>query len=121
MAPRRLSADEKQSIVELYRTSDHTTSTLAEHYGVSNSTVSRILKTSIPADIYSELISQKRSSSPPRISSAPGEIGEEDNSAGSSQRKRITRRRSSAKARRRYGAGEAKGRCSCRCPRPCDL
>lgn len=60
MAPRKLSDSDKSDIIELYRQPDHTTSTLAGQYGVSNSTISRILKTSIPPEEYSELISQKR-------------------------------------------------------------
>ncbi len=60
MAPRKLSDSDKSEIVDLYREPSQTTSTLAEQYGVSNSTISRILKTSIPSEEYSELISQKR-------------------------------------------------------------
>jgi transposase-like protein len=60
MAPRKLSDSDKGDIIELYKQPNQTTSTLAEQYGVSNSTISRILKTTLaPAD-YSELISQKR-------------------------------------------------------------
>lgn len=62
MAPRKLSDSDKSEIVDLYRQPGQTTSTLAEQYGVSNSTVSRILKMSLPPDEYSELISQKRMS-----------------------------------------------------------
>ena len=60
MAPRKLSDSDKSEIADLYRAPGQTTSTLAEQYGVSNSTISRILKTSIPSDEYSELIAQKR-------------------------------------------------------------
>ena len=60
MAPRKLSDSDKSEIVDRYREPGQTTSTLAEQYGVSNSTISRILKTSIPSDEYSELIAQKR-------------------------------------------------------------
>lgn len=60
MAPRKLSDSDKSEIVDLYKQPGQTTSTLAEQFGVSNSTVSRILKTSLPAEEYSELISQKR-------------------------------------------------------------
>ncbi|MEL7052789.1 MAG: hypothetical protein AAFV85_14945 [Cyanobacteria bacterium J06634_6] len=60
MAPRKLSDSDKTEIVDLYRQPGQTTSTLAEQYGVSNSTISRILKSSIPSEEYSELISQKR-------------------------------------------------------------
>lgn len=60
MAARRLSDSDKSELVELYREPGQTTSTLAKQFGVSNSTVSRILKSLIPAEEYSELISQKR-------------------------------------------------------------
>ncbi|MEL7333094.1 MAG: helix-turn-helix domain-containing protein [Cyanobacteria bacterium J06560_2] len=60
MAPRKLSDSDKSELIELYKQPGQTTSTLAEQYGVSNSTVSRILKNSIPAEEYSALISQKR-------------------------------------------------------------
>lgn len=60
MAPRKLSDSDKGDIIELYKQPNQTTSTLAEQYGVSNSTISRILKTTLPAEEYSALISQKR-------------------------------------------------------------
>jgi transposase-like protein len=63
MAPRKLSDSDKHDIVDLYRQPGQTSSTLAEQFGVSNSTISRILKTALPSDEYSELIAQKRMSS----------------------------------------------------------
>ncbi|MEM6449258.1 MAG: helix-turn-helix domain-containing protein [Cyanobacteria bacterium P01_D01_bin.105] len=60
MAPRKLSDADKSTIVDLYKQPGQTTSTLAEQYGVSNSTISRILKMSIPSDEYRELVSTKR-------------------------------------------------------------
>lgn len=60
MAPRKLSDSDKTEIIDLYRQPGETTSTLAERFGVSNSTVSRILKNALPAEEYSELIAQKR-------------------------------------------------------------
>ncbi|MEL7354778.1 MAG: transposase [Cyanobacteria bacterium P01_A01_bin.116] len=60
MAPRKLSDADKSEIIDLYKQSDQTTSTLAGQYGVSNSTISRILKTSLPPEEYSALIAQKR-------------------------------------------------------------
>lgn len=60
MAPRKLSDSDKSDIIELYRQLDQTTSTLAAQYGVSNSTISRILKTTLPPEEYAHLISQKR-------------------------------------------------------------
>ncbi len=60
MAPRKLSDSDKSAIIELYQQPDQTTSTLAAQYGVSNSTISRILKTTLPPEAYAQLISQKR-------------------------------------------------------------
>ena len=80
MAPRKLSDSDKGDIIELYKQPDQTTSTLAEQYGVSNSTVSRILKTTLPPEEYSALISQKRMASADKTS-ADGVSAEADASA----------------------------------------
>lgn len=61
MAPKKLTEADKKSILELYREPEETTSTLAARYGVSNSTISRLLKASLPAKEYGRLIQQKRS------------------------------------------------------------
>ncbi|MGB3203244.1 MAG: hypothetical protein WBA99_20225 [Nodosilinea sp.] len=60
MAPKKLTETDKTSILSLYRQPQETTSTLAERYGVSNSTISRLLKASLPEAEYSTLIQQKR-------------------------------------------------------------
>lgn len=60
MAPKKLSESDKQEILDRYRHSDETTVTLAAHYGVSTSTISRILKQSLPEDAYESLVQQKR-------------------------------------------------------------
>jgi transposase-like protein len=60
MSPSRLSEAEKQQILELYRLPGETTSTLASRFGVSNSTVSRILKTGLVEADYEALIQQKK-------------------------------------------------------------
>ncbi len=61
MAPRKLSEADKRDVIEIYRQPGETTSTIAKRYGVSTSTISRILKTQLPEDEYRALISQKRS------------------------------------------------------------
>jgi len=61
MAPKKLTEADKKAILGLYRQPQETTSTLAERYGVSNSTISRLLKASLPEAEYSALIQQKRS------------------------------------------------------------
>ncbi|MDX2217168.1 MAG: helix-turn-helix domain-containing protein [Oculatellaceae cyanobacterium bins.114] len=60
MAPKRLSDSDKQEILTLYRETQETTSTLASRYGVSNTTISRILKQTLSDDEYESLIQQKR-------------------------------------------------------------
>ena len=60
MAPSKLSATDKRDIIELYRQPGETTSTIAERYGVSGSTISRVLKSTLPDDEYGALIQQKR-------------------------------------------------------------
>ncbi len=68
MSPRKLSDADKNDILSLYRHLEETTSTLASRYGVSNSTISRILKSSLMESEYEALIQQKRSN---RTSSHP--------------------------------------------------
>ena len=60
MSPRKLTNSNKEEILDLYRTSPETTSTLAERYGVSSSTISRFLKSNLSEPEYEELIQQKR-------------------------------------------------------------
>lgn len=59
--PKKLTTEDKQQILQLYRQQAETTSTLALRYGVSNSTISRFLKTNLPEAEYELLIQQKRS------------------------------------------------------------
>lgn len=61
MSSRKLSDSDKSDILELYRQPGETTLTLASRYGVSSSTISRILKSSLPHREYETLIQEKRS------------------------------------------------------------
>ncbi|KAM3090126.1 hypothetical protein ACKFKG_30940 [Phormidesmis sp. 146-35] len=63
MTPSKLTDSDKRQIVELYRQPGETTLTLAGQYGVSNTTISRILKSSLSAEEYDGLIQQKRAAS----------------------------------------------------------
>ncbi len=67
MAPRKLSDADKRDVIEMYRQPGETTSTIAKHYGVSTSTISRILKTQLPEEEYRALIAQKRSASSEKL------------------------------------------------------
>ncbi|MEM8602913.1 MAG: transposase [Cyanobacteria bacterium P01_H01_bin.121] len=60
MAPSKLTKADKQTIIELYCETEETTSTLAERYEVSVSTISRLLKTKLAAEQYETLVRQKR-------------------------------------------------------------
>lgn len=62
---RKLTNPDKKEILKLYRESAETTSTLAERYGVSNSTISRLLKTTLAEDEYEYLVSLKRAARTP--------------------------------------------------------
>ncbi|MBF2000597.1 MAG: helix-turn-helix domain-containing protein [Synechococcales cyanobacterium M58_A2018_015] len=60
MAPKKLSDSDKQEILDRYRHSEETTATLATQYGVSTSTISRILKQNLSEQEYDGLVQQKR-------------------------------------------------------------
>ena len=64
MTPRKLSESDKQNILHLYRHPGETTTTLAERYGVSNTTISRVLKSLLPEQEYEALVQQKRAARP---------------------------------------------------------
>ncbi|HIK14990.1 MAG TPA: helix-turn-helix domain-containing protein [Leptolyngbyaceae cyanobacterium M33_DOE_097] len=78
MSVRRLSESEKQQILDLYRSPSETTSTLASRFGVSNSTISRILKLGIPDDEYEILIQQKKRGATASTASFEDEVEELD-------------------------------------------
>jgi transposase-like protein len=61
MSPRKLSEADKRDILKLYREPGETTSTLATRYDVSNSTISRLLKSRLSGLEYEALVHQKRS------------------------------------------------------------
>lgn len=60
MSSKKITAADKVEIVALYCHGGDTTASLAHRYGVSNSTISRILKMGIPEVEYEVLIQQKR-------------------------------------------------------------
>lgn len=62
---RKLTESDKHEILKLYRETAETTSTLAERYDVSNSTISRLLKSTLPEDEYEYLVSLKRAARTP--------------------------------------------------------
>ncbi|MEM9002553.1 MAG: hypothetical protein AAGE59_03390 [Cyanobacteria bacterium P01_F01_bin.86] len=61
MAPSKLSDTDKQTITELYCLPGETTSTLANKFGVSSSTVGRVLKQQLSDEDYAQLMQWKRS------------------------------------------------------------
>jgi len=60
MSLKKLTDTDKEQILTLYRQTAATSSTLAEQFGVSNSTISRLLKTHLGEREYEDLIQQKR-------------------------------------------------------------
>jgi transposase-like protein len=73
MSPKKLTEPTKKEILQLYRETEATTSTLAERYEVSSSTISRFLKTSLSELEYEDLIQQKRLARTPRRGETPTE------------------------------------------------
>ncbi|MEM9119128.1 MAG: transposase [Cyanobacteria bacterium P01_F01_bin.56] len=61
MAPRKLSDSDKRQITSIYCQPGETTSTLANKFGISSSTVSRVLKQVLPDEEYAKLMKWKRS------------------------------------------------------------
>lgn len=60
MTPPKLSESEKIEIIDLYRETEENTITLAERFGVSSSTVRRLLQSSLSEDEYKTLVQQKQ-------------------------------------------------------------
>jgi len=60
MPPTKLTDSDKQKILALYRQSDETTTSLAQQFSVSTSTISRILKQGLSEAEYEMLIQKKR-------------------------------------------------------------
>jgi transposase-like protein len=60
MTPSKLSDSEKHAAARLYREPGETTSTLAERYGVSSTTIRRALKSSLSQKEYETLTNQKQ-------------------------------------------------------------
>lgn len=81
MAPKKLSDSDRNDILKRYRLPEETTVTIADHYGVSTSTISRILKQTLSEDEYESLIQQKRSGghrSASELSSESSELSPEE-------------------------------------------
>ncbi len=60
MTPTKLSDSDKREILRLYRQSEENTITLAKRYGVSSSTVRRILQSALSESEYEFLVQQKQ-------------------------------------------------------------
>jgi hypothetical protein len=110
MSPKKITDSDKQEIINLYCQADETTASLANRYGVSTSTISRLLKSNIPEDEYEALIQQKRgqksgsdedggesdSINPPTIVNPIGSVEEEIHYGTTESAPAMRRRRSSA-------------------------
>jgi hypothetical protein len=60
MPPSKLAESDKQDILNLYRHHQETTTTLASRYGVSNSTIIRVLKSFLGLEEYEALVQRNR-------------------------------------------------------------
>lgn len=106
MTAKKLTEADKCEILKLYRNPEETTSTLAVRYGVSHSTISRLLKSTLSPSEYEVLIQQKRSFRGQSSVSEPEETEEpvivayqsesQEETAASSVSARRLRRRSNA-------------------------
>lgn len=81
MTVKKLSDSDKSEILKLYRETGETTSTLADRYGVSNSTISRLLKVTLPEAEYEVLIASKRAARTPHGEATQPILIEADNDA----------------------------------------
>jgi|JI91814BRNA_FD_contig_123_7121_length_7848_multi_6_in_2_out_0_3 transposase-like protein len=81
MTPTKLSDSDKLEIISLYRQTDENTITLAKRYGVSSSTVRRMLQSSLSSEEYETLVQQKQKRSshtpPPTTTTTVAEEVEE--------------------------------------------
>jgi hypothetical protein len=71
MSSKKITDADKLEMIDLYRQTGDTTASLASRYGVSNSTIGRILKMSIPTPEYELLIQQKRSAKGASVEDSP--------------------------------------------------
>lgn len=99
MSPRKLTEDDKQEILQLYRNSEATTSTLANRYEVSSSTISRFLKNKLSSTEYEDLIQQKRLARTPRGETTAKAKKETKREKESTPKAKKTRKKSSSKSK----------------------
>ncbi|MEO1210739.1 MAG: transposase [Cyanobacteria bacterium J06638_20] len=100
MAPQKLSEADKQDILALYRATAETSTSLANRFGVSTSTIGRILRQGLPAAEYDELVQQKRAASKASGSGSKAESLSNDASTESSTNgARTPKRKLSMKAK----------------------
>ncbi|UFP96229.1 hypothetical protein [Gloeobacter morelensis] len=78
MARAKLSHQEKQDIARLYRETHTSTTRLAEQFGVSVSTISRLLKSELGEQEYTGLSAMRRAARGPSEASAPAEVVQEE-------------------------------------------
>ncbi|WP_293158263.1 MULTISPECIES: hypothetical protein [unclassified Microcoleus] len=76
MTPTKLSDSDKRELLRLYRQSDENTITLAKRYGVSSSTVRRILQGALSELEYAFLVQQKQKRSSDRSNSSVSQLTE---------------------------------------------
>lgn len=78
MVRNKLTDQDQEQLVCLYRESEVTTTALAEQFQVSPSTVTRILKDNIPPDEYQSLVNRRRSAGRRKDSTSTAEMDQLD-------------------------------------------
>ncbi len=90
MSPRKLSDSDRQEILNLYCTTNETTSTLATRFGVSSSTISRFLKNNLSTSEYEDLIQEKRLARNPNYQSEDNEDDYSDEEENQNQTRQLS-------------------------------
>jgi hypothetical protein len=83
MTPTKLSDSDKREILRLYRQSDENTITLAKRYGVSSSTVRRLLQSALSESEYESLVQKKQKRLPDRSVSESIDVTVDSSTVGS--------------------------------------
>lgn len=60
MVGKKLTEADRETIVDLYRNTNETAVSIAQRFGVGNTTIGRLLKERLPENEYEELVAQKR-------------------------------------------------------------
>lgn len=71
MVGKKLTEADRETIVDLYRNTNETAVSIAQRFGVGNTTIGRLLKERLPENEYEELVAQKRAYKGKKDDTAP--------------------------------------------------